>query len=144
MTEKGMENNKVTVIGTIVSGFTFSHAVFGEGFYLVDLLVNRLSEQADTIPLMISERLIDVTKDYRGCTMEASGQFRSYNRHEGTKNRLVLSVFVREVRFMEEFTDYTKTNQIFLDMQGAGLPEDPARKRDCGSSRGSEPAVRKI
>ena len=41
MTEKGMENNKVTVIGTIVSGFTFSHAVFGEGFYLVDLLVNR-------------------------------------------------------------------------------------------------------
>ena len=115
MTEKGMENNKVTVIGTIVSGFTFSHAVFGEGFYLVDLLVNRLSEQADIIPLMISERLIDVTKDYQGCTMEASGQFRSYNRHEGTKNRLVLSVFVREVRFMEEFTDYTKTNQIFLD-----------------------------
>ena len=90
MTEKGMENNKVTVIGTIVSGFTFSHAVFGEGFYLVDLLVNRLSEQADIIPLMISERLIDVTKDYQGCTMEASGQFRSYNRHEGTKNRLVL------------------------------------------------------
>ena len=74
MTEKGMENNKVTVIGTIVSGFTFSHAVFGEGFYLVDLLVNRLSEQADIIPLMISERLIDVTKDYQGCTMEASGQ----------------------------------------------------------------------
>ena len=82
MTEKGMENNKVTVIGTIVSGFTFSHAVFGEGFYLVDLLVNRLSEQADIIPLMISERLIDVTKDYQGCTMEASGQFRSYNREE--------------------------------------------------------------
>lgn len=147
MTEKGMENNKVTVIGTIVSGFTFSHAVFGEGFYLVDLLVNRLSEQADTIPLMISERLIDVTKDYRGCTMEASGQFRSYNRHEGTKNRLVLSVFVREVRFMEEFTDYTKTEPDLpgrVHMQGAGLPEDPARKRDRGSSRGSEPAVRKI
>ena len=135
MTEKGMENNKVTVIGTIVSGFTFSHAVFGEGFYLVDLLVNRLSEQADTIPLMISERLIDVTKDYRGCTMEASGQFRSYNRHEGTKNRLVLSVFVRE-----DEPDLPGR----VHMQGAGLPEDPARKRDRGSSRGSEPAVRKI
>lgn len=115
MSEKGMENNKVSVIGTIVSGFTFSHAVFGEGFYLVDLSVNRLSEQADVIPLMISERLIDVTKDYTGCTLEAIGQFRSYNRHEGAKNRLVLSVFVREINFMEEFTDYTKTNQIFLD-----------------------------
>ena len=115
MLEKGMENNKVSVIGTIVSDFTFSHAVFGEGFYLLDLSVSRLSEQADVIPLMISERLIDVTRDYRGCTIEAIGQFRSYNRHEGSKNRLVLSVFVREVRFMEEFTDYTKTNQIFLD-----------------------------
>lgn len=115
MSEKTMENNKVTVIGTIVSEFTFSHAVYGEGFYVADLSVNRLSEQADMIPLLISERLIDVTKDFRGCTIEATGQFRSYNRHEGMKNRLVLSVFVREVNFMEEFTDYTKTNQIFLD-----------------------------
>ena len=115
MSEKVMENNRVTVIGTIVSDFTFSLAVFGEGFYLVDLSVNRLSEQADVIPLMVSERLMDVTRDYRGCTIEADGQFRSYNRHEGVKNRLVLSVFVREVQFLEEFTDYTKTNQIFLD-----------------------------
>lgn len=115
MSEKVMENNRVTVIGTIVSDFTFSHAVFGEGFYLVDLSVSRLSEQADVIPLMVSERLMDVTRDYRGCTIEADGQFRSYNRHEGVKNRLVLSVFVREVQFLEKFTDYTKTNQIFLD-----------------------------
>ncbi|MFR8165480.1 MAG: single-stranded DNA-binding protein [Enterocloster sp.] len=114
MSEKVMENNRVTVIGTIVSDFTFSHAVFGEGFYLVDLSVSRLNEQADVIPLMVSERLMDVTRDYRGCTIEADGQFRSYN-HEGVKNRLVLSVFVREVQFLEEFTDYTKTNQIFLD-----------------------------
>ena len=115
MSEKVMENTRVTVIGTIVSDFTFSHAVFGEGFYLVDLSVNRLSEQADVIPLLVSERLLDVTKDYRGCTIEADGQFRSYNRHEGVKNRLVLSIFVREIQFLEEFTDYTRTNQIFLD-----------------------------
>lgn len=122
MSEKVIENNKVSVIGTIVSGFTFSHEVFGEGFYMVDLSVNRLSEQADIIPLMVSERLLDVEKDYRGCTVEAIGQFRSYNRHEGAKNRLVLSVFVREISFMEEFTDYTKTNQIFLDGYICKLP----------------------
>lgn len=115
MSEKILENNKVTVIGQVISGFTFSHEVFGEGFYMVELAVNRLSDQEDIIPLMVSERLIDVKEDYRGRTLEASGQFRSYNRHEGSKNRLVLSVFVRELRFLEEFTDYTKTNQIFLD-----------------------------
>lgn len=115
MSEKMIENNKVSVIGEIVSGFTFSHEVFGEGFYVVDVAVSRLSEQADIIPLMISERLLNVEENYIGCTIEALGQFRSYNRHEGTKNRLVLSIFVREVNFLEEFTDYTKTNQIFLD-----------------------------
>lgn len=75
--------------------FHISHEVFGEGFYLVDLEVNRLSDQADVIPLMVSERLVDVTENYQGCTVEAIGQFRSYNRHEGSRNRLVLSVFVR-------------------------------------------------
>ena len=115
MSEKVIENNKVSVIGEIISGFTFSHEVFGEGFYLVNVAVSRLSEQADIIPLMISERLLDVKEDYIGCTVEAIGQFRSYNRHEGVKNRLVLSAFVREIHSMEKFTDYTKTNQIFLD-----------------------------
>ena len=110
-----MENNRVTVIGTIVSDFTFSHAVFGEGFYLVDLSVNRLSEQADVIPLMVSERLMDVTRDYRGCTIEADGQFRSYNRHEEKRNRLVLSVFAREVKFVGEDEETVPVNQIFLD-----------------------------
>ncbi len=115
MSEKNLENNKVTVIGQVMSQFTYSHEVFGEGFYMVDLAVNRLSDQEDIIPLMISERLIDVKQDYRGRTLEAAGQFRSYNRHEGSKNRLVLSVFVRELCFLEEFTDYTKTNQSCMD-----------------------------
>ena len=115
MSEKMIENNKVSVIGEVVSEFTFSHEVFGEGFYIADLAVSRLSDQVDVIPLMISERLLDVSKDYRGMTMEAIGQFRSYNCHEGVKNRLVLSVFVRELNFLEEFTDCTKTNQIYLD-----------------------------
>lgn len=115
MPEKNVENNRVSVIGVVVSGFQFSHEVFGEGFYIMELSVNRLSDQADVIPLMISERLIDVKQDYTGKTMEAIGQFRSYNRHEGARNRLVLSVFVREYRFMDAFTDYTKTNQIMLD-----------------------------
>ena len=102
MSEKMIENNKVSVIGEIVSGFSFSHEVFGEGFYMVDVAVSRLSQQADVIPLMISERLVDVSRDYTRQTVEAIGQFRSYNRHEGVKNRLMLSVFVREIHFIDE------------------------------------------
>ena len=102
-------------MGKIASGFTFSHQVYGEGFYLVDLLVKRLSDSEDRIPLMVSERLVDVTQDYEGEYIMVQGQFRSYNRHEEKKNRLVLSVFVRELSFVEEADDSIKTNQIFLD-----------------------------
>ena len=118
MSEKAIENNKVTVIGKVVSGFSFSHEVFGEGFYLVDVSVNRLSDSVDIIPLMISERLVDITKDYRGMKIEVSGQFRSYNRHVGEKNKLILSIFVREIEFIEEDEipeEQSKSNQIFLD-----------------------------
>ena len=115
MSDKIIENNQVTVIGEVVSEFTYSHEVFGEGFYMVDILVKRLSSSNDRIPVMVSERLIDVTEDYRGECIMVSGQFRSYNRHEEKKNRLVLSVFVRELSFVEEADDSIKTNQIFLD-----------------------------
>ncbi|MDD2980214.1 MAG: single-stranded DNA-binding protein [Hespellia sp.] len=115
MSDKIIENNQVTIMGEVASAFTFSHEVFGEGFYMVDVLVKRLSNSDDRIPLMISERLIDVREDYTGQHIMASGQFRSYNRHEEQKNRLVLSVFVREVTFIDEEMDGSKTNSILLE-----------------------------
>ena len=42
MTDKVIENNQVTVMGEIVSDFTFSHEIFGEGFYMVDTRIARL------------------------------------------------------------------------------------------------------
>ena len=33
MLDKVIENNRVTIIGEVVSDFTYSHEVFGEGFY---------------------------------------------------------------------------------------------------------------
>lgn len=115
MTDKVIENNQVSVIGEVVSDFTFSHEVFGEGFYMLDIRVSRLSDSADIIPIMVSERLMDVKKDYKGMNVNVSGQFRSYNRHEEKKNRLVLSVFAREIEFVDDVDDSVKTNQIFLD-----------------------------
>lgn len=115
MADKLFENNQVTMIGEIVSEFEFSHEVYGEGFYLVDISVSRLSDSVDYIPLMVSERLVDVTQSYIGESISVSGQFRSYNRHEEKKNRLILSVFVRELEFVDEIEDDIKSNQIYLD-----------------------------
>lgn len=115
MADKIIENNQVSIMGKIDTGFTFSHQVFGEGFYTMELLVKRLSDSEDRIPVMVSERLVDVTQDYIGEYIEIHGQFRSYNRHEEKHNRLVLSVFARELKFVEEEDDSIPVNQIFLD-----------------------------
>ena len=115
MTDKVIENNQVTLMGEIVGEFSYSHEIYGEGFYMVDVRVERLSDSADLIPLMVSERLLDVTQSYMGCKIAVIGQFRSYNRHEERKNKLVLSVFAREIEFVDEIGDGGRTNQIFLD-----------------------------
>ena len=113
--DKLLENNNVELVGEIVSDFRFSHEVYGERFYLVDVAVKRTSETIDYLPLLISEYLIDVNKNHIGEIIHVTGQFRSYNRHEELKNRLVLSVFVLEIEFIEEETEAMKSNQIILD-----------------------------
>lgn len=115
MVDKVIENNQVIIMGEIVDDFTYSHEIFGEAFYMVNIRVERLSDSEDLIPVMVSERLLDVTKDYKGLKIEVVGQFRSYNRHEEKRNKLVLSVFAREIDFVDEMPENSKTNQIFLD-----------------------------
>lgn len=90
------KNNKVYLCGRIVSKAEFSHEVFGEGFYEFFVRVERLSGQADTLPVTISERLMteEMTVGSKLCAL---GQFRSYNKIEGGRSRLMLTVFVREV-----------------------------------------------
>ena len=90
------KNNKVYICGTVESDAVFSHEVFGEGFYELFVKVNRLSGQADLLPVTISERLLGQGLK-RGDELCALGQFRSYNKLENGKSRLMLTVFVREI-----------------------------------------------
>ncbi len=115
MTDKVFENNQVSLAGEVVSDFVFSHDVFGEGFYLMDVSVGRLSDSYDVIPVMVSERLWNVGESLIGKYVVVGGQFRSYNRHEENKNRLVLSVFARELEVYGELPEEINPNSIFLD-----------------------------
>ena len=130
MADKVLENNQVSIMGKIDTGFTFSHQVFGEGFYTMELLVKRLSDSEDRIPVMVSERLVDVKENAQGKYVYITGQFRSFNRHEEHKNRLVLSVFAREFEIVEEVEEESATNQIFLD--GFICKESVYRKTPLG------------
>ena len=91
------KNNKVFIAGEIVSDATFSHEVYGEGFYEFFVRVMRLSGQADVLPITVSERLIQDGTLEKGKSICALGQFRSYNKIENGRSRLMLTVFVREL-----------------------------------------------
>lgn len=115
MNETRIENNKVTLSGEIVSDFEFDHECYGEKFYTAMLASERTSGYRDIIPVMVSERLIDVKADWMGRFVRVSGQFQSYNKHEGERNRLILSVFVREFEEYELPELIEEENHISLD-----------------------------
>ena len=91
------KNNKVFISGEIVTEAEFSHEVYGEGFYEMNVLVKRLSGQGDILPVTVSERLITDRDLKVGVTINAFGQFRSYNKLVDGKSKLMLTVFVREL-----------------------------------------------
>lgn len=105
------KNNKVYVMGEIISDATFSHEVCGEGFYEFFIRVMRLSGQADILPITLSERLIQEGTLEKGKTICAVGQFRSYNKIEEGKSRLILTVFIRAL--LDELPD-KNPNTILL------------------------------
>lgn len=118
MSEKIIETNAVRIVGKVNSKKDFSHEMYGEKFYNIELEVPRLSDSVDLLPVTISERLlINVDFDI-GQYVIIEGQFRSYNRYIDSTNRLVLTVFARELYIPEEEEleeILRKPNEIFLD-----------------------------
>lgn len=118
MSEKLLDTNKVRVVGKVSSQFEFSHEMYGEKFYNFNLEVPRLSEVVDTLPITISERLLVGIDIDMGQYVMIEGQLRSYNRVVDDKNKLILTVFTRDIHLPaeEELEELLrKPNEIFLD-----------------------------
>ena len=96
------ENNQLVLVGKVTSDKRFSHEIYGEKFYIFDLSVPRLSGNADIIPITISERLLLEEDLSVGKNIIIEGQFRSYNSYENERNKLILTVFAKEIKFAEE------------------------------------------
>ena len=115
------ENNQLILVGKVTSEKKFSHEIYGEKFYIFDLKVPRLSGNADIIPITISERLLLEQDLEPGKNIIIEGQFRSYNSYENEKNRLVLTVFAKEIKFAENQEEEFKpskentSNEVVLD-----------------------------
>lgn len=96
------DNNHLVLMGKVTSEKRFSHEIYGESFYIFDMEVPRLSDTQDIIPVTISERLIPDGSLEIGKKVLIKGQFRSYNSYENERNKLILTVFAKDIFFEDE------------------------------------------
>ncbi|MBD8924392.1 single-stranded DNA-binding protein [bacterium] len=118
-----LENNYLTLVGKVTGEKKFSHEIYGEKFYVFNLEIARLSGNADIIPITVSERIITDEMLIQGKQLLVKGQFRSYNSYDNEKNRLILTVFAKDVVEVEENNEEeenemakkdTVTNEVVL------------------------------
>ena len=111
-----LDNNHLELVGKVASEKKYSHEIYGEKFYIFNLEVLRLSDTVDIIPITVSERLLINTTLEIGKRLRVEGQFRSYNNFENEKNRLILTVFAKEIIEIseEEFEQIDVSNEVVL------------------------------
>ncbi|MBS5864144.1 MAG: single-stranded DNA-binding protein [Clostridium sp.] len=107
-----LENNHLLLVGKVTSDKKFSHEIYGESFYIFDLEVARLSGNSDIIPITISERLILEKELEIGDKVAIEGQFRSYNSYENEKNRLILTVFAKDIKYLSEEDEENSSEKV--------------------------------
>ena len=109
------DTNLVNLRGELDDNLEFSHEIFGEKFYNTKIKINRLSDSYDVLPITVSERLLQDIDFENNKFVSVVGQLRSYNKNINNKNRLVLTVFAREIKQLDEIEENKDPNSIFLD-----------------------------
>ena len=110
-----LENNYLTLVGKVTGEKRFSHEIYGEKFYIFNLSIPRLSGNADIIPITISERLITDEMLTEGRKLLIKGQFRSYNSYENERNKLILTVFAKDVEELQEVEEQEDSDIVKKD-----------------------------
>ena len=115
MSTNYLENNYLTLVGKVTGEKKFSHEIYGESFYVFNLSIPRLSGNSDIIPITVSERLIKEDTLMEGKKLLVKGQFRSYNSYENEKNRLILTVFAKDIVEVEENNEEEENEMVKKD-----------------------------
>lgn len=98
-----IENNKIELCGVIASTPELNHKNYGENFYGFRLSCSRKSTEKDMLPIIISDRLVEIKDLQVGKKISVKGQVRTFNKHiSDDKRKLLIMVFARDVREVEE------------------------------------------
>lgn len=109
-----IDNNIVKVGGKVVSELEFSHEIYEEKFYRFYIETKRMSEYSDKLPIIISERIINIEEIKVGNIIVVEGQLRSYNQMIDGRSKLVLSIFAKEFEKTEDERVLTLNDATFI------------------------------
>ena len=98
--------NRARLCGTVMTDPAESHANHGEEFCRFFLSVQRLSGQADLLPVVVSRRTLTENPVQVGDTVTVQGQLRSFNNKSGVGARLVIDLFARSVTAGGEYCNH--------------------------------------
>lgn len=125
---RASKSNYIVVSGKIVSEFTYSHEAFGEKFYVTQLLARRVSGLTDNLPIMVSDKFINIEKEWIGSYVRIIGQLRSYSRHENGINRCLLNIFATELSVCK----YEARDKNYVELDGYICKEPIYRETPLG------------
>lgn len=98
-----IENNKIELCGVIASTPELNHKTYGENFYGFRLSCSRKSTEKDMLPIIVSDRLVEIKDLQVDKRISVKGQVRTFNKHiSDNKRKLLIMVFARDVREVEE------------------------------------------
>lgn len=92
-----MVKNKVVLYGEVREDPIFDHPIKEKNIYRFSLDIERKSGKVDTIPILIPEDVLKSGNVKKGQFARIEGEFRSRSTIRGSKRRLALYVFAREL-----------------------------------------------
>ena len=104
------ETNRVELGGTIAGRSILSHVSRDVEFYTFPLEVARLSGNIDRLNIIVRRELLEQTELEEAACLTVIGELRSFNNKSDTGNRLIITVYAKELRFDES----TDSNRVWL------------------------------
>lgn len=108
--------NKVLISGEIIdSKPKFSHMQNNIAFYQLRISIRRKSYVDDIIPVIFAKDMLDISGNYKGCSVNIEGIYYSRNKRiSKNRSKLILQVLADKIEF-ENNPHYFGENSIELE-----------------------------
>ena len=104
------EANRVELCGSVAEKPRFSHESRDVVFYTFPLEISRLSGNVDRVNIILRRELLEELEIEERSCINIVGELRSFNNKTDNGNRLIITVYAREI----SFSDDAEYNRVWL------------------------------